>query len=316
MGRDRVAEDLRRHVRVRRAARMGEQRGVVGLPEVLLSRPRRSASRIAISVLWRPCSNGNPMPRSVARQRAATSSADRTCRPPWEAAADTTRDYPARQARPTARAASGAARATGSANRSSTCRPARSATSGRARPSRGPRGGRSAGPRPASVTAHRPDPDVGPVGGAGAVGARLDLLGGTEPRVDQRRALLGVLERPLALLGVVERDRAVAHQGVEAVEGAVPAREHVAAARCQEVVLKRPAGGDDHPLEVLLAPEVAGRGRRGAHLGEVQEAVVGRGQHPAVHVGVAGVEDEVGGVDPRVVVAAPVRLPGVARRPS
>lgn len=38
----------------------------------------RSQRRIAINVEWSPCSNGNPIPRSVARETAAITSAVRT----------------------------------------------------------------------------------------------------------------------------------------------------------------------------------------------------------------------------------------------
>src|SRR5215207_709000 len=94
--RERIAEDLWRDVRVRGATRMGEEAGVVGLRSGLAVDAEASASRIAIEVLCRPCSNGNPMPKSVARHSAATSSAPRTCSPPCDASADTPRHYPAR----------------------------------------------------------------------------------------------------------------------------------------------------------------------------------------------------------------------------
>jgi FAD/FMN-containing dehydrogenase len=91
----RTAEDLRDDVRIGGARRVGEQAGVVGLRRCRVSTPRRSPSRIAISVVCSPCSNGNPMPRSVARHSAATSSAPRTCSPPSDASADTPRHYSA-----------------------------------------------------------------------------------------------------------------------------------------------------------------------------------------------------------------------------
>src|SRR5262249_24086958 len=103
---------------------------------------------------------------------------------------------------------------------------------------------------------------------------RLDLPRGAEPRVDHGAPALAVLRELAALVGVVVRDRAVAEELVEPVEGAVPAREHVAAAGREDRVLERPARGDDDPFEVVLAPEVTGRGGRGADLGEVEPVVV------------------------------------------
>jgi hypothetical protein len=50
---------------------------------------RRSPSRIANSVLCKPCSNGSPVPRSVARPSAAITSAARTRSPPGDATSDT-----------------------------------------------------------------------------------------------------------------------------------------------------------------------------------------------------------------------------------
>ena len=75
----RTAEDLRGDVRPRSCsprARAG-RRSRSARPS-RRSTPSRSASRIAISVVCNPCSNGNPMPRSVARQSAAATSAART----------------------------------------------------------------------------------------------------------------------------------------------------------------------------------------------------------------------------------------------
>ncbi len=74
-----AAEDLRRLRRVGRAAGVEEQAGVVGLGRGLPVDAR--AARPAAwwrCVAWRPCSNGKPMPRSVARQSAAITSATRT----------------------------------------------------------------------------------------------------------------------------------------------------------------------------------------------------------------------------------------------
>ena len=110
---------------------------------------------------------------------------------------------------------------------------------------------------------------------------------------------------------VVEGDRAVSHEEMQAVEDAAPAVERVAAAGDEAGMLVWPAGCDHHPLEVLLAPEVTGIRRRGARFGGVEAGVGRLVQHPAVHVGVPGIEYEVGGIDPVVVVGAPVRLPGV-----
>ena len=82
-------------------------------------------------------------------------------------------------------------------------------------------------------------------------------------------APLGVLERCFsALVGVVVGDRAVPEQAVEPVEGAVPAGEDVAAAGGDQLVLQRTARGDYSPLEVLLAPQVAGCRRSATDLVE------------------------------------------------
>jgi hypothetical protein len=58
------------------------------------STPRPSASRAAISVLCNPCSNGKPIPRSVARHSTAITSAERTGPPFGAASFITTRNYP------------------------------------------------------------------------------------------------------------------------------------------------------------------------------------------------------------------------------
>ena len=55
--------------------------------------PSLSARRIAITVVCNPCSNGKAIPRSVARQSAAISSAVRTRSLPSGSAA-TRRHYP------------------------------------------------------------------------------------------------------------------------------------------------------------------------------------------------------------------------------
>src|SRR4029079_5424987 len=99
------------------------------------------------------------------------------------------------------------------------------------------------------------------------------------------------------------------------VEGAVPAGEDVAAARGDQVVLKRTARGNHGPLEVLLPPQVAGCRRSATDLVERQEPVVGRSQYPPVLVRVSGIEDEICGVHPGVVVPPPVRLPRVPVTP-
>ena len=93
MSGQRVAEDLGGDVRIGGAARVGEQAGVVGMRRRRRSTPSLSASRLAISVLCNPCSNGKPMPRSVARHSVATSSALPTCSEPCDASADTQRQY-------------------------------------------------------------------------------------------------------------------------------------------------------------------------------------------------------------------------------
>ena len=88
-----TAEHLGGDLRVRGAAAVGEQAGVVGLRRRRESIPRRSPSRIAICVACRPCSNGKPMARSVARQSAATTSAVRTRSGPTDGSSGTWRPY-------------------------------------------------------------------------------------------------------------------------------------------------------------------------------------------------------------------------------
>jgi len=72
---ERIAVDLRSDVRIRRAARMGQQARVVRLPARLpvdpeaVGKPHRD-QRAVQAVLER-----DPMPRSVAKHRAATNSA-------------------------------------------------------------------------------------------------------------------------------------------------------------------------------------------------------------------------------------------------
>jgi hypothetical protein len=66
---------------------------------VSASAPKRSPSRAANNVLCRPCSSGSPMPRSVARQSAPTTSAARTRSAHGTPAAATPPTLPRRAAR-------------------------------------------------------------------------------------------------------------------------------------------------------------------------------------------------------------------------
>ena len=60
------------------AADVEQQARIVGLGRGRLVDPNRSERRIATTVLSRPCSRGTPMPRSVASDSAAMTSAVRT----------------------------------------------------------------------------------------------------------------------------------------------------------------------------------------------------------------------------------------------
>ena len=90
----RRGEDLTCDLRLGRASRMSQQTRVVRLHRGRAIDPQPPASRIPISVVCSPCSNGKPMPRSVARHRAATSSAARIS-PPISNCDDTPRRYSA-----------------------------------------------------------------------------------------------------------------------------------------------------------------------------------------------------------------------------
>lgn len=99
---------------------------------------------------------------------------------------------------------------------------------------------------------------------------------------------------------------------METVERAPPSVERVQPTSDKRLVLKRPARSDDEPVEVLLAPEVAGTRGRGAdrcvadHRAEPRGGRVG---HPPVLVCVAGVEQEIDIVGISVVVRGEVGVP-------
>src|SRR5260221_4244417 len=166
-----------------------------------------------------------------------------------------------------------------------------------------------------SVSEDHADPHIWTVGWRRAIRRRLDLGCGTEPSVDPGLALTRVLDDETTFVLVVDGDGPVAHQEVEAVEGAAPAGEHVSPTPGDDLILHRREGRDDRPLEVLLALHIAGDLSLRPDFAEVEAPVVRVPQDPAVHVRVAGVEDEVRRVDPVVIVPVPVRLPGVGVAP-
>lgn len=140
----------------------------------------------------------------------------------------------------------------------------------------------------------------------------LQLLRRPEPRVHQRRALLRILDQAPALVVGIARDSAVREHCVETVERAPPSVECAETAGNKRLILERPTRGDDKPVEVLLAPEVAGTRGRGAdrcvadHCAEPRGGRVG---HPPVLVCVAGVEQEIDIVGIRIVVRGEVGVP-------
>jgi hypothetical protein len=82
---------------------------------------------------------------------------------------------------------------------------------------------------------HHADPDGRTVRGGCAVRRRLNLLGGTEPRVRNSHAEAAVLANPASFFGIVEGDCAISEQLVHPIEGAVPPREYIPAAGSQQI---------------------------------------------------------------------------------